>query len=209
MMSNTKISINFTSNKYTDLELNVKANHIIEKMTGNAAFPTPEPTLEAVQEASDAYMNALDNVQDGSREDTARKNHLRTTLESLLRQLAAYVLRVSQGDDVLILSSGFDLYKKPEPVGPLSKPTNLVIKPGSNKGTVELSCNAVRHATFYEFEYREVASENGNGWVKSTSTKRKLLVQGLTSGKEYAFRVAGAGADPSRTWSNEITSFVL
>lgn len=66
-----------------------------------------------------------------------------------------------------------------------------------------------RHATFKEFEYREVASENGNGWIKSTSTKRKLLVQGLTSGKEYAFGVAGGGAEPSRLWSNEITSFVL
>lgn len=208
-MNSTKISINFSSGKYTDSELNVKANHIIEKMTGNAAFPTPEPTLEAVQEASDTYYNALDNVHDGSKEDTARKNHLRLTLEGLLRDLAAYVLRVSQGNDVLILSSGFDLYKKPEPVGPLRKPTNLAVKPGANKGSMELSCNAVSHATFYEFEYREVASENGNGWLKSTSTKRKLLVQGLTSGKEYAFRVAGAGADPSRTWSNEITSFVL
>jgi hypothetical protein len=208
-MSLTRISINFSSNKYTDTELNVKANHIIEKMTGNAAFPTPEPTLEAVQEASDAYLDALDNVQDGSREDTVRKNHLRTTLEGLLRQLADYVWRVSQGDEILMLSSGFDLYKKPETVGPLSKPTNLVIKPGSNKGSMELSCNAVRHATFYEFEYREVASENGNGWIKCTSTKRKLLVQGLTSGKAYVFRVAGAGSDPSRTWSDEIASFVL
>ena len=138
-----KISINFTSNKHTDLELNVKANHIIEKMTGNATFPTPEPTLEAVQEATDAYMNALDNFQDGSREDTVRKNHLRIALEDLLWQLADYVSQVSQGDKARMLSSGFDLSKKPEPFGPLSKPTNLVVKPGSNKGSVELSCNAV------------------------------------------------------------------
>ncbi len=205
----SKVSIDFSSGKFPDADLSVKINQILDKMTGNLTFPDPVPTLDAIRAANVSYYQALDNVKDGSREDTVIKNNLRKSLEADLHQLGDYVQRMSGGDEALILSSGFDVHKKHEAVGPLSKATNLVVKPGSNKGSMELSCNVVDHATFYVFEYHELPSENANGWVQTTTTKRKVLLDGLTSGKQYAFRVAGAGSDPSRNWSDEINSYVL
>lgn len=208
-MTKAKISVDFSSGKYTDKALSVEGNRVIEKMTNNPAFPNPEPPLETLRVAVDNFFNALDNVKDGSKADTSAKNDLRAILENTLKQVANYVQRVSNDDETTILSSGFDIHQKREVVGPLEKAANLVVKPGANKGSLKLSCNPVPHARFYEFEYREIPASNGNGWQKLTTTKHQVLVEGLTSGKQYSFRVAGAGSDPSRVWSDENTSFVL
>jgi hypothetical protein len=107
------------------------------------------------------------------------------------------------------LSSGFDVNKKPAAVGPLPKATGLSIKAGDNKGTIILNCNIVPNAHFYEYEFTGAPYNDESVWLKQTSTKHKILIEGLTSGKQYVFRVAGAGSDPSRNWSDEIYSFVL
>ena len=64
-------------------------------------------------------------------------------------------------------------------------------------------------AYFYEFEYTEMPLAPTPNWIQKTCTKRRLLLEGLTSGKQYAFRVAGAGSDPSRIYSEIATSYVL
>jgi hypothetical protein len=120
-----------------------------------------------------------------------------------------YVQLVSKGDEAIILSSGFDVNRKPAAIGSLTKATGLSIKAGENKGSIVANWNVVAHAGFYEFEYTAAPSNLTSIWLKKTSTKHKMLIDGLTSGKQYVFRVAGAGSDPSRNWSDEISSFVL
>jgi len=130
-------------------------------------------------------------------------------LVELLQKLADYVQVASGGDEAIILSSGFDVCKKPSTIGPLDKPENFKVAMGKNRGSVLLSCDVVNHAQFYEFEYTEGPATSNSVWTKVTITKHKLLIDGLISGKEYTFRVAGAGSDPSRVWSDTITTFVV
>jgi hypothetical protein len=137
------------------------------------------------------------------------KNDQRALLSTTLQQLADYVQTASRGYEAIILTSGFDVNKKPSTVGPLSKPENFKVVMGSNRGSVVMSCDVVDHAQFYEFEYTEGVATSNSIWFKVTSTKHKLLLEGLVSGKEYTFRVAGAGSDPSRFWSETITTFVV
>ncbi|HEY6914853.1 MAG TPA: fibronectin type III domain-containing protein, partial [Paludibacter sp.] len=83
------------------------------------------------------------------------------------------------------------------------------VKPGSNRGSVVVSCDVVANASFYVIEYTEGPVTADSIWIQKTTTKHKLLIEGLTSGKQYTFRVAGAGSDPSRVWSDDVSSFVL
>ena len=181
----------------------------VEQMAGNANFPTPNPPLEVITEANASFASALQNVEGGSREDTVVKNNRRKILENLLKIETDYVQQVSEGDEAIILSSGFDVNKKPATVGPLPKASGLIVKAGENKGSILAACNVVPNAAFYEFEYTDAPVYAGSIWNKRTSTKHRLLIEGLTSGKQYVFHVAGAGSDPSRNWSDEISSFVL
>lgn len=208
-MGSSKIIRDFSTGRYTDLELSIEASHVVEQMTGNINFPNPLPPLETITSTNAAYIDALNKVVGGSKEDTVIKNNHRKMIEDLLKRETDYVQQVSDGDEAIILSSGFDVKKKPGVVGPLPKAIGLALKAGDNKGTIVANCNVIANAMFYEFEYTEAPNNMGSIWSKQTTTKRRLLIEGLTSGKQYVFRVAGAGSDPSRNWSDEISSFVL
>ena len=208
-METFKVIRDFSTSRYTDLELSAKATHVVEQMTGNTNFPTPMPPLETITNANETYIINLGKVEGGNRQDTVNKNNSRKFVESLLQQETDYVQQIAQGDESLILSSGFDVNRKPSYVGPLPKAIGLMVKPGDNKGTMQAECKVVNNARFYEFEYTEAPIAPNCIWIVKTSTKHRLLIEGLTSGKQYVFRVAGAGSDSSRNWSDEIYSFVL
>ena len=208
-MGNAKISKDFSNGKYSDAGLSSKTNYIVDQMTDNPAFATPTPPLKDVTDANNEYISALGKVEYGSKADTVIKNNLRAALIVLLKLLADYVQTTSNGDEAIILSSGFDVNKKPTTVGELDKPTGFSVKPGKNKGSVIASCNAVNNANFYEFEYMELPVTPNSVWIQKTSTKSKLQIDGFIRGKEYNYRVAAAGSDPSRVWSDEISSYVL
>jgi len=207
-MAYSKVLKDFSVSVYSDSRLIVKAYHIVDMMTGNAYFPNPSPALADVKIANDNFNVAVDKVENGSRVDTANKNDLREVLVALLRKLALYVEVISDGDETIILSSGFDVSKQPSVVGPLDKPIKISVTMGKNPGTVIFSCEVIKNAHFYEFEYLEAPKSETSVWIKVTSTKHKVTIEGLTSGKQYIFRVAAAGSDPSRNYSSEISVYV-
>lgn len=208
-MGNSKVSTGFSASLYSEAELVNKANYIIESMTGNTYFETPMPSISRLKTANDNFVTSLAKMESGSKQDTVVKNNNRFTLENILRALAAYVQLTSDGDEAIILSSGFDVNKKPAPIGQLTKPENLVVTQGANKGSVILSCDVVANANFYEFQYALSPVSAETTWILRTITRHKLQIDELISGKQYTFRVAGAGTDPSRVWSEEITSYIL
>lgn len=208
-MGNLKVIVDFSTTKYTDARLYSKANHIIGKMDGNPHFVAAQPLLTTLREATTTYISSLAKTQVGSKENTALKNQARAALIVVLKQIAAHVQTLSEGDETLILSSGYDVSKKWSTVGQLSKPTKFRLKQGSYKGSIFLMCDLIAGARFYQFEYTEDPVTPNSRWIIETSSKRKTTIDGLTSGKQYTFRVAGGGSHPSRIWSEEISSFVL
>lgn len=208
-MGNSKVSINFASNKYTDEALGTKTNNILDKVEVNPAFQTAMPIIEELRAANTNYINALGKVEGGSKEYTVIKNNCRKTVETLLKKLAGAVQTISDGDEAIILSSGMDVNKRASAVGKLAKPENLTVKPGDNKGSVLMMCDVVEYADYYEFEHTELPVTPTSIWLKDTSKKRKFQKGGLDSGKQYAFRIAGAASDPSRVYSEIVTSFIL
>lgn len=208
-MGNSKVIVDFSTTKYTDARLYSKANHIIDKIYGNPHFADLQPLLTALRQATTTYIALLAKTQGGSKEDTALKNQAREALIVLLKQIATRVQTISDGDRNIILSSGYDVNKKWSKVGPLSKPTNFKIKQGGNKGSIYLVCNPIAGARLYEFEYTEGIPTPNSIWMKQSSTKRKITIADLISGKQYTFRMAGGGSHPSRIWSDEISSYVV
>jgi hypothetical protein len=208
-MSDAKVLINFSSSVYTDLEVGNKSDDIIEMMTNNPNFQIPLPELDAVRVANTTYQTSLINLKNGTKEDTAIKNQNRRVLEKALKNLGLYVQIKSNGDEAIILSSGFDVAGKRVPVGKLPKPEGFGVKVGVAKGTVVVYCIAITYANFYEVEYAEVQADGTRNWIKLTSTKHKLEITGLASGKQYVFRMAGGGTNPARMWSDEIATYVI
>jgi len=208
-MGTVKVTTDFSYKNYTDTELSVQGTNVTDKMTDNANFPNPTTPLQDVKDTITSYNASLVKAEKGSADDRIIKNSWRAKLESQMKELSLYVQIASKGDGVIISSSGLDINKKPGAVGQLAKPENVIIKVGNNKGTAWVSCDAIPSASFYEFEYSEVIADGTLNWIHKTSTKHKILIEGLTSGKQYAFRIAGAASDPSRVWSDQISTFVI
>lgn len=208
-MESYTVSKNFSTSKFSDEALVTKAQVIHDDMNANTHYPSPDPALETVQTATTELKDAIVKAKNGSKDDTAEKNAKRQILVDLLHRLSYYVQVTSNGVEAIILSSGFDINKQSGTVGVLPKPDNFKVVTGANKGSIELSCDVINHASFYEFQYTKTPVSATSVWVMRTSTKRKLLIEGLTSGQQYVFKMAAAGSDPNRTWSDEIASYIL
>lgn len=201
--------VDFSTTKYTDARLYSRANHIIDKMDGNPHFADIQHLLALLRQTTTTYIALLAKTQSRSKEDTALKNQAHEILITMLKQIAVHVQVISDGDRNIILSSGYDVNKKCSKVGPLSKPANFKLQQGSNKGSIDLVCDPIAGASIYEVEYTEGIPTHNSIWMKQSSTKRKITIANLISGKQYTFRMAGGGSHPSRIWSEVLSSYVL
>ncbi len=201
-----KIQIITSFMRFTQARLLQKAQMILQSMTGNAYFPTPTPDLATVGNAISAYAEALASQK--SVANTAIKKQARVTLIAILNQLALYVSMNGNNDETILLSSGFSLRKQRTPVGVLPKPANFKAEPAYN-GAVRLSNDKISGADGYTYSYTPAPVTEASIWTIINSTKAKLVISNLTSGTQYAFRVAGIGANPTIVYSDVVTSYVL
>jgi len=91
----------------------------------------------------------------GNKQLTNEKNQSRSGLEDVLGSTALQVQDLSNGDENFILSAGFDVKRKPTPVGLLERPANVVANPGPRRGSLEISWDVVPNARLYELEIIE------------------------------------------------------
>ena len=158
---------------------------------------------------TDAFQQLLAQVDDGNKATTVLKNQKRDELTGLLNQLALYVQMTAPGDEAALLSSGFDLAKPRQPIGILPKPETFRVEPAAMRGCLKVSVNKIKGANSYLFEYTTAPATPDSVWTDVVSSKTTVLIDNLTSGRQYVFRVAGIGADPTRVYSDEVSSFVL
>lgn len=193
------------SDPYNDPELSTRALTIVTKMTGNPHFTTPKPALADVSTAIDDFDSSMTEAATGDHAAVELKNQKRKNLSQLLSDLGIYVQLTSNGDAAIMLSSGFKISKEPTPVGPLPKPTGFFALP-QGKGEMLVGLDRIPGARMYQYEYKEPSAA---GWTLLTNSKSKVLMTGLTSGKEYLFRVLPLGASDIREYSDEVSSFVI
>lgn len=191
-----------------DEELDTLAQSVIEKMTGNANFATPNPPLAEVTTALTEYQLALAQAQNGGTEKTALKRFKRNKLEALLIALGTYVQTTAKSQDYLIISSGFTPFKTRTPRGLLDKPRDFSVETGPNPGSVVLSVRKVNGADKYLFEHAHAPITETTQWTVDIRSSRNFTVEGLTSGEQYAFRVTGIGTNPTRVYTDVITRYV-
>jgi hypothetical protein len=208
-MGKTKVIMDYSTNRYSDSEFGVKTETIATNLADNPDFPTLKVTAGEIKTQGDIYRGWLARMPEGNKQVTLSKNQSRGLLEGMLGDTALKVQDLSGGDEKLILSTGFDVKRKPTPVGLLERIEKVVANPGPRRGSLEISWDVVANAYLYEMQYTEAPSTEDSKWIHTSNTKRKIVVDGLTRGKAYAIKVAAAGSDPGRVWSDEIISFVM
>lgn len=181
--------------------------NVITSMTGNAYYPAPVPTLEALTTAVNELETAQDNASDGGKTLTAIRNEKLAAVFNLMRQLRDHVNVVGDGNEVILLSSGFALAKLPEPKTGVKTPQNVTAKTQETPGDVLVECNTLAAAELYQIRYQPMNPETpevlDEVWdVLDPVAPKKQLVTGLKAATYYWFEMRGVGRKGPGPWSD-------
>ena len=205
-MSKAKVCVDFSKHNYPDKTLNVKSTTITEDLTNNPNFPTLADKVALLKSKNEKFGELLAKVENGNKQMTAEKNQARVDLEDILRSIALNVQDISQGDEVKILSTGFDINRKAAPVGVLGQVVNVQVNQSKITGSLNVTWDVLPKAKSYIIRYAKSPVNADNLYQYATSTKHKLSIDNLEPGSKYIVQVAGVGTDPQRVWSVEVVS---
>ncbi len=121
-----------------------KALLVETKLTGNLDFPTPDPTLLELKAGREKLETAISDAAGGDHAKIFARNLAEASLDDLLFRMALYVTNTAAGNELKILSTGFELRKQPEPLGPLDAPTELEASTGAKPGEIDLRCKPTK-----------------------------------------------------------------
>jgi hypothetical protein len=201
-----KVAVGFLTQS-KDADLIVASERIVVGMTGNAAYPTPNPTLAALIAARNSYIAAVNAAKDSKLGIVVRKQQ-RAGFTAMLRDLAHYVQVASGGDLAILLSSGFTAQRQRKPVGALPAPANLRLKRGRTSGLLIARCDKLPQAGAYEWRYANVATPTA--WVDIEATfAARVTIEGLTPGAQYTAQARALGTAGPSDWSDTATLMVL
>ena len=192
-MAKVKLAMgNMSPQEVTDL-----ATRIVTMMTGNANFPTPNPTLASIttqKNTTNTSITTQETTKATAEAATITRDSNVASLKALLSQLATYVENASGGDAAKIESAGMSVRAdSTAPVGPMPQVLDLVLSAGDFDGTLDAMWHPVRGAKSYEVQ---VSPDPPGTWAqKMASGKSSATIEGLTSGAKLWVRVRAVGAD--------------
>lgn len=182
-----------------------KLQTAITKMTGNAAVPSPNPTLPNAQASHDAAKVSLDTIDTKEAELVTlrlQRDALMQTAMDNYDSLGSFVENKSNGDATIITGAGFDVVGARTPADPVSQVLNLVLTEGDNDGTLDAAWDRDPSAKSYEIQTSPDPVAGGSWTFKQIATKSFATITGLTSGARVWVRVRSVGSDENGPWSD-------
>jgi len=169
-------------------------------------YPNLPVSLATIKAALDDFESALLAAKDGGHTAIAVRNDKEKIVDELFRDLASYVNKVANGDETIIIKSGFHASKQPSSH---QKP-EFTVSDGVHSGSVILKIKAIQAAVAYIWQYVQEGSPNAASvWVTvNTSTVTTFQIDNLTPGLIYSFRFASISVDGTSDFSSPITKFV-
>lgn len=185
-----------------------KARFIVQSMKQAArAFPEPATPLEDVTRKARQLEDSYIVAQGGGPDDTALMYAHEKQLDKMLISLGHYVEDIANDDpetaEAVILSAGMNTKK-----APVHTAKEFNVKHGDNEGEVLLRTKYVKGAS-YVWEYSAMTNEPPVWKQVAITTKGSHELDGLESGKRYAFRVAVITKEGQGPWSNKVELIAL
>jgi hypothetical protein len=186
----------------------VFGRNVIVMMTGSPNYTTPFPTLTTVTTAIDALDAANQDALEGGRMAISIRKGAKVEALSLLRELAAYVQGHCQSDRTILLSSGFDPVRAPQPIGALPPPGTPIVRQGVGSGQLRARVPKVNGATAYNWRIALGSAPTVYVQTVQTTGGRYEFV-GLTPGETYLVQANALGALGASDWSSAQTMMVI
>jgi hypothetical protein len=199
------------SNAFTEMDvpsLILFSRNVINALTGNSNYTTPNPPLATVTAAIDTLDQAQQASLDRGRQAMIARNAAKAELLVLMRQLAAYVQSHCQNDLEILVSSGFVATKTPSPLGPLPAPATPVVRQGPTSGTLGARTGKVNGA--YAYNWRLALASDPETYLQTVqTTAARVTFEGLTPGQIYGVAVNALGSNGASDWTPSVRRMVV
>ena len=200
------ISLSFK--KYNQAEVAQFANNVINSMTKDAQFITLKPFVDDLNADYEAFTTAVTNAIYGGTLLIREKNRKMADLNAELETVANQVEALSNGNEDIIESAGYEVRIPNKPITELIAPIDVTVLNVSDKsGAVKLSWKPTLGAVNYGIE-RLYAGETvwQNGDYSTAST---IIITDLKPGSQITFHLRALGTKNKKSgWSQEVTVWV-
>jgi hypothetical protein len=161
------------------------ANNIVQKLTNNASFPTPTPSIAALTAAVDDLHSAETTALSRAKGSATVRNDKLTVLVSLLQQLDGYVQGIAdatpENGAAIIESAGLTVRKT---AAHGKRP--FAAKQAPLSGAAIVTAVTAGPRSSYEWQY---STDGGKTWVPAPATTQgKTTIAGLPVGTTVQFR---------------------
>ena len=177
------------------------------QLANTLLFPDLPVPLSTINKIIDDFEVAVLAAKDGAHSANSEMHDKEKIADDLFRKLAAYVDKIADGDETIILKSGFHASKQPIPF----EKSALAVTHGDHSGTVNVVMKAVKGAVVYRIKYRlSVASGQVNPWIEvDISTVAKCIVGNLIPGSKYEFIFASVSSTGTSDYSDPFNIIVV
>ncbi len=199
-MTRSKVLLDFVNLSIGPKVLTYK--YVIDCLTSNPLYTSPDVPISELTLILSNFEAAILAAADGNHIAKAALRNAEDLADTAYRNEAAYVQRVSNGDEAKILSSGFSVAK---PHGPHHKAVLAAID-ALNSGELKLVAQTVEKAGSYDWQM----SEDDKIWVTiGQSTAASYFVTGLTPVKIYYFRYRAVTTQGVTDYCEPISKVVI
>jgi hypothetical protein len=182
-------------------ELVRTSNRIIEEMTDNPDFSDPPAALAELKKEVLEFQEVHTNALSGDKKLVSIKNDKKAIILALLQVLADYVTVKSKGERTLIISGGFDVPSETNSTRnqpPSIEKLEVVL---GQAGEATSRVKNEKGAKAYVYQYTTEPPGLNTVWTNEFTSQGSHTFQGLSSVKQYWFRVVVIGINGQKGYS--------
>lgn len=176
---------------------------------GENAFPADTVlTPDQLRQIGNEFIAVTNAAESGDRNKKAERDAMRPTTELLTAITIQWMVMrsVKEKNPSLLANLGLQFKKKSGKKGTpavVTIPGNVKVKHGQHPGTINLSAGKVVAAALYEVTMCQGDPTREESWVEAGKSRhcRSILLEGLTPGEMYHFRVRCYGTGGYSPWS--------
>jgi hypothetical protein len=203
-----KITLNLAQKKILDTIAFCRL--IVQKMTGNAKFTTPDPALTALTAAAldaETANTAYESSKETTRELLIVRNQKWDAMNTLITSESTYVAKHSD-TEADVESAGFTNTLPPSPTQIPDQVSNLCVTQGDNDGSLDHQWDSDSNAKGFEVQTSPDPVTDSSYVHRDTVTKSSCTTSGHTSGSRVWSRVRAFNSAGKGPWSDPVSKIV-
>jgi len=177
------------------------------QMANTVIFPNLVIPISTINAKLDAFEATILAAKSGAHSAIADRNDQELICDDVFREIVNYVNVVSNGDETIIIKSGFNSSKQPSTF----VKADMAVNDGLHSGSVLIVLKAVLNAVAYIVQYRRIDLIGSSGdWISvDFRTVANFQIDGLFAGGTYEFRFASISALGTSDYSNLVKKIVI